>query len=288
MAIIDGIYTLHEPRAALAPAVFDSPHSGTHCPPEWGCLPSEATLCASGVDNFVDELFAEAPQFGAPLLAAHFHRAFIDANRSSTEIDLELLDGPWPDAFTDSVQARRGRGVIWRTSTPDLVLYDRKLTVAEVRHRIRNYWQPYQDALKAQLDRAHAAFGVAFHLNCHSNRQYGTAEGPDAGQLRPEMELGTREGATTSPAFTRFVKETLESLGYQVVVDGFHKGQHLIRDYGDPARGRSSIMLEIRKDLYMDQETLSRNARFEECRFRMSRLAEAICSFARSHASIKP
>ena len=35
--IVEGVYKLHAPHAALVPAVFDSPHSGLNMPDDWGC-----------------------------------------------------------------------------------------------------------------------------------------------------------------------------------------------------------------------------------------------------------
>jgi hypothetical protein len=42
-------------------------------------------------------------------------------------------------------------------------------------------------------------------------------------------------------------------------------------------------MLEIRKDLYMDQDTISHNNGFDETRANMAKLAQAICDFAKNH-----
>ena len=164
-------------------------------------------------------------------------------------------------------------------------LYDRKLTVADVQERIESYWRPYQGALKAALDAVHARFGCVYHLNCHSNRSVappGLAD--DAGTVRPEMELGTLDGATCEPEFTAFVHDTLVAMGYGVVVDGFNKGEHLIRHYADPAAGRHSMMLEVRKDLYMDEKTIGKNDRFAGTRADMSRLAAAISAYAKEKA----
>ena len=75
-----------------------------------------------------------------------------------------------------------------------------------------------------------------------------------------------------------------EGMGYQVVVDGYHTGEHLIRHYSDPAKGRHCMMIEVRKDLYMDEKTIERNDRFVETQTNMGKLAKAICEFARSKA----
>jgi hypothetical protein len=43
-------------------------------------------------------------------------------------------------------------------------------------------------------------------------------------------------------------------------------------------------MIEVRKDLYMDAETIERNDRFAETQANMSKLAQAICDYAREQA----
>ena len=79
---------------------------------------------------------------GAPLLAATFPRAYIDANRAPDEIDELLLDRPWPGAVNASPKVRLGKGLIWRMLDDGTPLYDRKLPVEEVEHRIAACWKP--------------------------------------------------------------------------------------------------------------------------------------------------
>ena len=59
---------------------------------------------------------------------------------------------------------RRALARLLALAPPDLPLYDRKLSVAEVKHRIDTYYTPYHATLKAALDATHAAFGCA---TCH-------------------------------------------------------------------------------------------------------------------------
>ena len=60
-------------------------------------------------DTWVDDLWSDAVDMGAPLLAATFPRAYIDANRAPDEIDELLLDRPWPGAVNASPKVRLGR-----------------------------------------------------------------------------------------------------------------------------------------------------------------------------------
>ena len=54
-----------------------------------------------------------------------------------------------------------------------------------------------------------------------------------------------------------------ESLGYNVAYNHPYKGVELVRRYGDPARHRHSIQVEVNRKLYMDEETLEPHAGFE-------------------------
>ncbi len=62
-------------------------------------------------DCYVDELFESAPEFGAPLIAARFPRAYLDVNREPYELDPELFDEPIP-AFANP-QTMRVAGRAW-------------------------------------------------------------------------------------------------------------------------------------------------------------------------------
>ena len=283
---IENVLIMHQPGGERAPAVFDSPHSGFRLPEDWGCTQPRQKLWGwGGIDNYVNELFRDAPEHGAPLLEALFPRSYVDPNRNEDEIDPSMLAEPWPTPLKSGGRIGMGSGLIWRRVLPDIPLYDRKLAVSEVKARIENYWRPYQTALKEAIDQAHGQSGVVYHFNCHSNRTVAPEGSPEGGGTRrPEMEIGTLDGATCSPDFTALVRDTLESMGYQVEVDGFNKGEHLIRHYSDPAAGRHSMMLEIRKDLYMDEKTIERNDRFAETQANMGKLAKAICEFAAAQA----
>jgi N-formylglutamate amidohydrolase len=77
---------LARPVQQTAPLVFASPHSGRDYKPDFL---AQARLDPVGLrrseDCFVDDLFADAPAHGAPLLAATFPRAFCDANREPSD-----------------------------------------------------------------------------------------------------------------------------------------------------------------------------------------------------------
>ena len=270
------VLLVHGLAPALRALVLDSPHSGRVRPADFDTLCSVAEL-RDGEDCFIDELYLPATASGVPLLAAQFPRTYIDANRHAGDIDLDLLDGPWPHVWVPSGKAAIGKALLWRTLDDGRPLYARRLSVAEVAARIAHYHRPYHAQLKALLDVAHQRFGFVHHINCHSMNDVSGAMGEGgAGVQRADFVLGDRDGTTCAPEFTAFVRDTLVGLGYAVKVNDPFKGVELVRAYADPAAGRHSLQLEINKRLYMDAGTLQKSAGFTTLQAHLMHLVDAI------------
>jgi N-formylglutamate amidohydrolase len=269
-----------EPQGAPAPVVFDSPHSGTDYPDDFGTIAPLSVLRRSE-DAFVDELFAAAPRHGAQLIAALFPRIYIDPNRDLIDLDPAMLDGPWPDPLVPSRKTELGVGLVWRIMPPDSRLYDRLLTVAEVRARIERCWKPYHHAIATAIDETHRRFGTVWHLNCQSMPAMGNAASEDGPVPRAEIVLGDRDGTTCEAGFTACVAGELRDMGYEVKINEPYKGVELVRRYSDPARGRHSLQLEVNRKLYMDEARIEKSAGFTQVQTDLGKLCSAICRYAR-------
>lgn len=284
---VSGVFVRHDPPRGVAavPVVFDSPHSGRDYPADFGAvLPIEALRAAE--DAFVDELFAAAPEHGAVLLRALFPRSYIDPNRAPDDIDPRMIEGSWPAPLNPGPKTELGIGLIRRAVAPGLFVYGRKLSVAEVEHRLARYWRRYHAALKGVLDRLHRAHGAVWHLNCHSMKSVANGMTPDpAGTRRPDIVLGDRDGTSCEPAFTRLAAETLRRFGFSVAVNDPYKGAEILRRHGRPAEGRHSLQIEIRRDLFMSEAMHVRNEGFARVEAAMGDLAAALCDYARARIS---
>ncbi len=275
-----GALVRRDPAARPVPVVFDSPHSGAEYPDDFGFV-APMNKVRGAEDAFVHALYGAAPEHGATLLAARFPRSYIDPNRSLLDLDPGLLDGRWPGPLEPGEKSRLGSGLVWRTCPPDHPMYDRKLTVAEVRRRIDGYYAPYHAALRQALDEAHRRFGAVWHVNCHSMPSLSTVKSPEGpGVRRPQIVLGDRDGASCDPAFTAFVREALAGFGYEVALNDPYKGAELIVAYSDPGTGRHSLQIEINRGLYMDEDTLEPHAGFAGLKADITRLIAAICGYA--------
>lgn len=241
--------------------VLDSPHSGTRYPDDFrpAC---DLAILRRAEDTHVEKLYAFAPALGVAWIEAHFPRIYLDANRDTTEVDTTLLNAPWPDPIaTDPAvlsKVRLGKGLIWKFTDEGEPIYDRQLTVAEVRARIDRCWRPYHAAVQQAIEAARARHGYSIHINCHSMPAVAGSHATDfPGLEHADFVVGDRDGTSADPALSARICDQLRGAGYSVAYNHPYKGVELVRRYSNPADHRHSIQLEINRRLYMDEQTLA-------------------------------
>jgi N-formylglutamate deformylase len=156
-------------------------------------------------------------------------------------------------------------------------LYDRRLTVAEVRGRIERCWQPYHAAVASAIDRAHQRHGWSIHINCHSMPAVGAQFATDyPGLVHADFVIGDRDGTSADRRLSRRICEYLKSLGYEVSYNHPYKGVELVRRHGEPAAHRHSVQIEVNRKLYMDENTLELNAGCEQLKGNLRKLLQML------------
>ena len=178
-------FEVARPLALKMPFVFNSPHSGRVYP--------RAFLAASRLDSltlrrsedaYVEELFGFVAEMGAPLLYAHFPRAYLDVNREPYELDPALFrDGLPHYANTQSVRVVGGLGTIARIVSESDEIYREPLTVGAALERINRLYTPYHETLRTLLKEAEAEFGLAVLIDCHSMPSNPMADQGAAGRI---------------------------------------------------------------------------------------------------------
>jgi len=275
---IPGVLWRRDPRTAELPLVFDSPHSGSSYPEDFRfCCPLEVLRTAE--DSYVDELYSAAPAFGATLIGAVFPRSYLDANRAVDDLDSALIDGTWPSPLAPSHRTRSGLGLVRRVARTGVPIYDRKLSVDEIRARLDRCHAPYHHVLDEACARAHQRFGIVWHVNCHSMPSQRSAKSSKKGGHCADFVLGDRDGTTCEPEFTEFVARELRSRGYTVRINEVYKGVEIVKRQGRPAVHRHSLQIEVDRALYMNQKTLEKSPAFDQLRADITGLIEALKSF---------
>jgi N-formylglutamate deformylase len=248
-------YRVTRPAGQTVPLVFASPHSGAHYTADFlADSRLDPVALRRSEDSFVDELFAAAPDHGAPLLAATFPRVFCDANREPWELDPAMFDGPLPP-WVNSASPRVGAGLgtIARVVATGEPVYRHKLPFAEAEARVRACWQPYHAALSGLIGETRAAFGACLLIDCHSMPTH-----PAHGSPPADFVLGDAHGTSCAPRATRLVEEVLTGLGYRVRRNDPYAGGYVTRHYGAPREGVHALQIEIARRLYMDEARVQR------------------------------
>ena len=255
-------FTLRMPSTVTTPVVFSSPHSGRDYGPAFVAQSAlDAHTLRSSEDAFVDELFADAPTFGAPLLAARVPRAWIDLNRACDELDPALIEGVLRGGHNPRISS--GLGVIPRVVANGRAIYAGRIGRAEAEARIETAWRPYHATLRTLTDDALARFGEAVLIDCHSMPHEAIEAHARPGQPRPEVVLGDRFGAAARRDVMDRIEAAFLSAGFRVARNAPFAGAYITQAYGRPSRNAHAVQIEIDRALYMDEASIARRPDFD-------------------------
>ncbi len=275
-------FALRRPARQTIPVIFASPHSGIDYPAEFlATARLDPVSLRRSEDAFVDELFAAAPDAGAPLLSALFPRAFVDPNREPLELDPQMFEDPLPpEANTDSPRVAAGLGMIARVIASGEEIYGRKLKVAEAIRRLEGYYRPYHSMLAELIGETRRRFGVCVLIDCHSMPSVGGPMERDAGRGRVDIVLGDCRGTACAPALTERVEAAFRQMGYGVARNNPYSGGYVTQFYGRPADKVHALQIEINRALYMDEIGLVRGPGFARLAGDLGRLMGAMGDIA--------
>jgi N-formylglutamate deformylase len=270
-------YDLIHPSARSTSVVFASPHSGRDYP--WTFLRRtqlDKLAIRSSEDAFVDQLFDCAPQFGAPFLRAGAPRAFVDLNRGAEELDPALIDGATRQGHNPRIAS--GLGVIPRVVSGGRAIYQGKLPMAEAKRRVDLYWRPYHEMLRRELNAAHAQFGEAILVDCHSMPHEAMDVIARGARKRPEVVIGDRFGASADREIVERIEAAFAAAGLTVVRNAPFAGAYIVQTYGRPSRQHHAVQVEIDRALYMNETMVRPNGNFNAFRRLMRQVVAEIAS----------
>jgi N-formylglutamate amidohydrolase len=255
-------YTIREPAARAVPFIFASPHSGRLYPQAFlnQSQLSPITLRRSE-DAHVDELFADVVELGAPMVVARFPRAYVDANRASSELDQTMFQGRLDLPIEQSsARVNAGLGVIPRIVRDGAEIYRGKLRAGEVAERLSRLHARYHAALSSLVQETRARFGTVVVIDCHSM--------PCAGGT-PNIVLGDRYGTAASPILLRKAEEAFLSRGFAVGRNVPYAGGYTTQLYGKPVKGLHALQVEVNRSLYLDEDRIELTPAFLDVRRRL-------------------
>jgi N-formylglutamate amidohydrolase len=274
------------PAVQTVPMVFVSAHSGRDYEPDFvETSRLDQLSLRRSEDSFVDELFAGAPDRGAPLLRAHFPRVYLDPNREPWELDPAMFEDTLPDFVnTSSLRVAGGLGTIARVVTNGAEVYQGKLKFSEAERRIKSLYIPFHETIQDLLAMTVQRFATAVLIDCHSMPSFGGPMDRDPGTERADMVLGDRFGTSCAKVVTDTVENVLTRAGFRVERNDPYAGGFTTRNYGRPDSGVHALQIEIKRSLYMDEDTMERLPVLETVTKTMNNLIAALASI--DHAQL--
>lgn len=218
------------------PLLLAQPHGGLDIPADILARLNDLGRAKTDTDwhitRLYDGLVDDATRVSTPV-----HRYVIDANRNPSDQSL------YPGQNTTSLcptTSFDGKSIYLPGQQPSR---------DEIATRQQRYHQPYHDALREQLERIHQRHGYAILYDCHSIRS--RVPFLFDGKLA-DFNIGTNDGSSCNDRVEAAVREVCEAAtDYRSVTNGRFKGGWTTRHYGEPARGRHAIQMELAQCNYM-------------------------------------
>lgn len=220
-----------------APLILSMPHTGTELADIGPTLVSP-WIARKDADWWIDVLYDFGRALGASIVRTALSRTVIDVNRDPSGASL------YPGQTTTELCPTTtfdGEPLYRPGTAPD---------AAEIARRRARYYEPYHDALKAQIARLRTKFPRVILYDCHSIRS--VAPRLFDGVL-PNFNIGTNSGKSCDPALEIAVAKVCARTSYSHVVNGRFKGGYITRAYGKPSEDKHAIQMELACRGYLNE-----------------------------------
>jgi N-formylglutamate deformylase len=222
------------------PLLVSLPHVGTAIPPDLAPMFVDGALHVPDTDWHLETLYGFVRERGASLIVPRLSRYVIDLNRPGD--DQPMYAGANNTGLCPT-RSFGGEPLYRAGCEPD---------ADGIARRRQAYWQPYHDALAAELDRIRTKHGHAVLFDGHSIRS--VLPWLFEGKL-PDLNLGTVSGGSCDPSLRNALARVLETQSrFTHVVDGRFKGGNITRHYGRPSQGIHAVQLEMCWSCYMEEK----------------------------------
>jgi len=230
------VFTLAPGTIAL---LVSFPHAGTDIPAGIARRMTGAALLRADTDWHLPQLYAFVRDMGASTLVPRCSRYVIDLNRPPE--DSNLYPGQDTTGLVPADTFRK-EPIYLAGQAPD---------AGEIDERRHQYWQPYHEALRTELDRLRRAHGTVVLWDAHSIAS--VLPRFFEGRL-PDLNLGTADGHACAPAVQAAAEARLAAQDeFSHVTNGRFKGGYITRHYGRPDDGVHALQMEMCHATYMDE-----------------------------------
>ena len=231
-----------------SPIVCNVPHSGTDIPHEFiddFVLPKEELQNEANymADNYTDILYSQL------LLVS----SFVKSKISRIVVDIERFeneaDEPMSKVGMSAFYTRTSKGLELRNISP------------EKRETLKKVYGEYHETFTRLVDSSLKKNNMAIIIDCHSFPSVPREYEPDSEGNRPDICIGSDEYHTPKE-LVAILKSNFEELGYSAKINSPFAGTIVPMKYYQKDKGVISVMIEVNRKLYMNEETFQKLKNF--------------------------
>ena len=193
-------------------------------------------------DRYTDELFSVISELGGIVMAYKYSRLVAD-----------------PERFEDDsreLMAKKGMGIIYIRTSGGKPLRA-PLSTAEREKVLEAFVRPYHRAVELKVQELLDRFGRCLILDCHSFSSIALPFEFDQSFGRPDICIGT-DDYHSPEILSQTVEAFCTKTHLKILRNKPYVGSYVPLKYWGKDRRVSSLMIEIRRGLYMDEGTGSK------------------------------
>ena len=213
------------------------PHAGVYVPKDLQEKYRLGRLALEDTDLFTDDLYDLDK--GIEIVA--------ELNRYVLNVNRPRLAGKAVQEYDDEDSLKNFLG--------DMNLSLQQPLDEKEKHNLLNHYDTYHRLIREKLLELKDKKGHAILFDCHSMNSQGAPNTPDEGR-RPEIAISSAGYETASEPIVSLLQTAFREQGYDVVEDKPYYGGYTAERYGEPDQNIHALQIEIRKDVYMDEEGL--------------------------------
>lgn len=229
----------------MHPLIFHIPHASTVVPPDAGLSVGSEEVCEEIrilTDHFTDDIYGSLAITGDSIVMAQVSRIVVDVER-------------FPDDAREPMSAR-GMGAVYLNRHNGSPL---RASLSQREELMQRYYWPHHRQLEAVVHEHLLLFGRAVILDCHSFMKNVRPYERDKTGPRPEICIGTDDFHTPA-GMAEALEGAYANHGYSVARNTPFSGAIVPLSFYCRDKRVSSVMIELRRDIYMDEQTSVLNA----------------------------
>ncbi len=238
---------------SMTSIVLHIPHASTFIPPEYRdqFIISEEVLREAirmMTDHFTDELFISGDDLKESAVVFPVSRICLD-----------------PERFIDDaleIMFKKGMGVIYSHSY-DGSLIRRELTKVERSELLNKFYEPHHKRLETMVRERLKTDKKCLIIDCHSFPDKPLPYESDQSTDRPDICIGTDQFHTPQWLTDQIVTQ-FENYDLKTAINKPFRGSLVPGKYYRSDKNIMSIMIEVNRKLYMDEDRALRNENFDK------------------------